>query len=215
MYALISCLLVLLAQSDVPGARVYCKAARYFSGKQSCLQDRHSPRMPPQTKVDTSRRGFSTMCQLSIKYINKQHALRQRALSEESGGNHSTAQFPQDVSVVSCEDLQIMSRSEFSFRIEVYQHRLTRTSWQCIPSVIWLRTPFPPLDYFAAWKMLPLADTKGEMGVNLRVKQSFQWKQSTLFSHNVKPNNTYIQPTGIPTLGEQQCVYVCVCVSRS
>lgn len=62
-----SFLFVLLGQGGVPEARVYPKAARYFSGKQSCIPDQHEPHIPPQTEADRGQLGFSTMCKFSIK----------------------------------------------------------------------------------------------------------------------------------------------------
>lgn len=87
------------------GLRFYPKAARYFSGKQSRLRDLHEPHIPPQTKADASQRGFSTMCKLSIKYTNRQRSLKERALSEESGGNHSAVSSSQYFLVMSCQEL--------------------------------------------------------------------------------------------------------------
>lgn len=79
----------------------------------------------------------------------------------------------------------------FDANIAIANYRFTHTSWQCIPSVVWLRILFPPLDSRAEQKTLPLAETRSEKGVNHQVcvhfNQSKSYARSNSFFDQGKP----------------------------
>lgn len=80
----------------LPGTSQVNKAASDIGTKHTYLR---------RTKAETSQRGFSTKCKLLIKDINRQRSLKQRALSEESGGNRSAVSSRQYLLVESCKEL--------------------------------------------------------------------------------------------------------------